>query len=226
MSPPGTGRCRRAGSPWLPDGRDGALAAVLAHLVVDAVRGAAQRELAQRDQVALAEEILDGALGLLRQVDLALAQALQQLVGRQVDQHHFVGLVEHVVGHRLPDADAGDAADHVVQAFDVLDVDGRIDVDAGVEQLVDVLPAFRVARAGRVGVREFVDQEQRRAARERGVEIEFAQRAAAVLDFPAAAALRGPRSSAAVSLRPWVSTTPTTTSVPERACRCAAASMA
>ena len=34
----------------------------------------------------------------------------------------------------------------------------EIDVDAGVEDLVDVLPALLVARAGDVRVRELVDQ--------------------------------------------------------------------
>ena len=42
------------------------------------------------------------------------------------------------------------------------------------EQLVDVLPALRVARARRVGVRQLVDEDQRRLARERRVEIELA----------------------------------------------------
>ena len=43
----------------------------------------AQRELAQRDQVALAEEVLDRVARLLGHVDLAVAQPLEQLVGRQ-----------------------------------------------------------------------------------------------------------------------------------------------
>ena len=101
------------------------------------------------------------ALGLLRQVDLAGLQPLEQLVGRQVDHHHLVGLVEQPVGHRLPDADAGDAADDVVQALQVLHVHRRPDVDAGVEQLLHVLPALGVARARRVAVRQLVEQHQR-----------------------------------------------------------------
>ena len=109
------------------------------------------------------------------QVDLAGLQPLQQFVGRQVDHHHLVGLVEQPVGHGLPDADAGDAADDVVQALQVLHVHRRPDVDAGVEQLLDVLPALGVARARRVAVRQFVEQHQRlgmvlspRPARRRG----------------------------------------------------------
>ena len=65
----------------------------------------------------------------------------------------------------------------------MLDVERGVDVDAGVEQLRDVLPALGVARAGRVGVRQLVEQQQRRAARERRVEVELREPHAAVLDL-------------------------------------------
>ena len=152
--------------------------AIRLDVVLDAIGGAAQRELAQRHEVALAEEVARGALDLLGQVDLARLEAREQLVGRNVDQHHLVGLVEERVGHGFPDADAGDAADDVVQALEMLDVERREHVDAGGQQLVDVLPALGVARAGRVGVRELVDQDQRGLPRQRGVEIEFLDRCA------------------------------------------------
>ena len=61
---------------------DPLLGHVAAHLGVDPLGGAPQRELAQRDQVALAEEALDRAAGLLGDVDLPFAQALQQHVRR------------------------------------------------------------------------------------------------------------------------------------------------
>src|SRR4029077_8570887 len=40
-------------------------------------------------------------------------------------------------------------------------------------QLVDVLPAFRMAAAGHVRVRVFIDQQQVRSARERRIEVEL-----------------------------------------------------
>jgi hypothetical protein len=51
-----------------------------AHLI-DAIGGAAQGQFAQRNQVAFAEEMLDGALGLTGDIDLAFVQALAQIVG-------------------------------------------------------------------------------------------------------------------------------------------------
>ena len=110
---------------------------------------------------------------LLRQVHLAGRQSLEQLVGGNVDQDHLVRAIEERVGDRLPHADAGDATDDVVEALEMLDVERREDVDAGREQLLDVLPALRVARAGDVAVREFVDQHELRLPRQRGIEIEF-----------------------------------------------------
>ncbi len=170
-----------------PDRADRRALAVRAHRRVDPVRRGAQRQLAQRDQVALAEEVLDRAPRLLRHVDLALAQALQQLVGRGVDQLDLVGALEHAVRHGLLHADAGDPGHHVVQAFDVLDVHRGVDVDARGEQLLDVLPALGVARARlalhRVAVGELVHQQHPRLARKRGVEVELAQRRAAVAHF-------------------------------------------
>ena len=52
-----------------------------------AQRGAAQRQLAQRRQVARLEIMLEGALRLLADIDLALGEPLEQFVGRQIDQH-------------------------------------------------------------------------------------------------------------------------------------------
>ena len=107
---------------------------------------------------------------------------MQQIVRRQVDHHHLVRLVEHPIRQRFADTDAGDAAHHVVQAFEVLHVDGRVDVDAGTQQLVDVLPALGMPRAGGVGVGELVDQDEVGLAPERGVEVELREPGAAVID--------------------------------------------
>ncbi len=156
--------------------------AKLAHLVIDPIGGAAQRQLAQGDQVAFAEEVLNGALGLAGNIHFAFVQPSAQIVRRQIDQHHFAGLVKHVVGHRFAHPHAGHAAHYVVQAFQMLYVDGCQHVDAGIQQLFHILPAFGVARTVSVAVRQFIHQHQRRVARQRGVEIEFMHQPAAMLD--------------------------------------------
>ncbi|HEX3158086.1 MAG TPA: hypothetical protein VHQ45_06190 [Gemmatimonadaceae bacterium] len=160
-------------------------AAVDFHLTIHAIGRAKQGELPERDEVPLAEELLDGALGLVRHVHLPLIEPLEQFLGRQVDQLHFVSRLEHRIGERLAHGDAGDARHHVVQALEVLHVERGVDVDAGGEQLFDVLPALGVAGAGHVGVRELVDEQELRPPSERGVEIELAHLDAVVLQAPA-----------------------------------------
>ena len=131
-----------------------------------------------------------------------------------------------VVGHRLSLEDPGDPLDDVVERLEVLDVDGRDDVDAGVEQLVDVLPALLVPRAGDVRVGELVDEHLCRAAAQDGVDVHLFERRVAMLD-PVRRAMtsRSPICSA-VRFRPWVSTKPTTTSVPRSLRRRPSLSMA
>ena len=161
-----------------PHRRDCFFLAILAHLRIDAIGRLPKRQLAQRDEIPLLKEVVERALDLLRNVDLAFLQPLEKLVGRKIDQLDFVGGLEEGVGQRLADPDAGDLADDVVQTFDVLNVEGGIDIDACAQQLVDVLPALGMSCARRVGVRELVDEKERGPALERRVEIEFLDRRA------------------------------------------------
>ncbi len=151
---------------------------------VDAIRRAAERNFAQRQQVALAEEAIGGDAGLLRVIDLAGLEPGEQVVRWQVDQLDFVGLVEDAVRDGLPLPNARDLGDEIVEAFEVLDIHGRPDVEAGVEQLLDVLPALRVPRTrlafDEVRVCELVDQDDLGTAPQGGVEIKLAAHRAAV----------------------------------------------
>ncbi len=125
-------------------------------------------------------------------VHLAGLESRQQVVGRQVDQLDFVGLVEDPVGQRLALPHAGDLRDHVVEAFEMLHVDRGPDVDARLQQLLDVLPAlgmtWRRIAARDVGMRELIHQQDGRPAPQRRVQIEFLAHDAAVL-APAASAV-------------------------------------
>ncbi len=122
------------------------------------------------------------ALHLLRLVDLARLQARQQLVGRNIDQHDFIGFIEYGIRQGFRDADTGDPADHIVQAFQVLHVDGGEYIDAGIQQFLYVLPALRMTRAGRIRMRQFIDQDQFGMAFQRGIDVELGDRLAAIVD--------------------------------------------
>ena len=81
-------------------------------------------------------------LSLCRDVDLSVAEALDQILGRQIDELDVVGALEDHVRHGLPHPHPGDPCNDVVQALEVLDVDGGVDLDAGVEELLDVRVAL------------------------------------------------------------------------------------
>ncbi len=111
-----------------------------------------------------------------------MGEPAPQRLWRDVDQLDLVGGANDLVGHLLLLLDAGDLGDDVVEALQVLHVDRRDDRDARVEQLLDVLPAFGVLAAWRVGVREFVDQHDVRLAPQHSLDVELGEALAAVLD--------------------------------------------
>jgi hypothetical protein len=61
-------------------------------------------------------------LRLLWNINLSLLKALDQVVWRDVDELDGVGAIEDRVRHGFPHANAGNLRDHVVRAFDVLNV--------------------------------------------------------------------------------------------------------
>ncbi len=147
---------------------------------VDAVGGLLHGQLAQCGEVGRREERLQRLRGLFGHIDLALLQARDQLARRQVDQHDVVQAVEHPIRHGLAHAYAGDAHHHVIEAFQMLDVDRGPDVDAGVQQLHHILPAPLVAAAGCIAMGQFVHQHQRRMPCEHGIQVHLLQGMAVV----------------------------------------------
>ena len=169
----------------LPGLGDAVALAVLLERIVDAVGHPQQCQLPQGREVAGAEVVGEGGVDLLGGVDVAVRQAPAQSLGGHVHQLDLVGGPDDLVGQGLPLLHAGDPLDHVVDRLEVLDVDRRDHVDAGVEQHLDVLPALGVARARHVGVRQLVDQRHVRPPGEHGVEIHLLEGGPPVLDHVA-----------------------------------------
>ena len=161
-------------------------------LLIDPLGSAPQRQFAQRGEIAGREIMLQRALGLLGDVDLALLQPLDQIIGREVDQLDRMGAVEYRIRHRLAHPHMRDLRDHVVEAFDVLDIDRGVDIDAAGQQFLDVEIALRMAAAGRVGMGEFVDQRELRAARDQRVEVHLLEELIACIRAACAGAPQGP----------------------------------
>ncbi len=157
--------------------------------LVDAVGEPQERDLAQGREVADPEVVRQGGVDLVGSVDVAVRHPATQGLGRHVDDLHLVRPTHDLVGHRLLLPYAGDRLDDVVERLEVLDVDRRDDVDAGLEDLLDVLPALLVSPpdacpapppvagggAGHVGVGELVDEHDVGTAGQDGVDVELGQ---------------------------------------------------
>ena len=167
-------------------GRPGAADGVRLHvgqeLLIHPLRRPPQRQFAQRGKVARRKVMGDRPARRVRYIDLAGVEPLDQLLRGDVHQFDGVGAVNDAVGQGFAHANAGNAGDDVVQAFDVLDVEGGVDVDAGLEQLDNVEIALGMAAAGRVGVGQFIDQRQLRPTRQQPVQIHLGQQLALVAD--------------------------------------------
>ena len=166
----------------LPGPVDAVKAPVLVECLVDAVGHPEEGELPERTEVPYAEVVAERGIDPLRGIDVPVGHAPAQRFGRHVDELDLVGAAGDLVRDRLPLGDPGDALDDVVERLEVLDVERRDDRDARVEQLVDVLPALLVPRAGDVRVRELVDEDDLRPAPQDRVDVHLLERRAAVFD--------------------------------------------
>ena len=126
--------------------------------------------------------MFDGAFGLAGNIHLAFVQALAQIVRRQVNQYDFIGRIKKRIGDGFPHLDTGYAAHHVVQAFQMLNIHRGEDVNACLKQLLNILPALRMAGAWRIAVRQFVHQDQGRAAGKGGIKIKLRDQPPAMAD--------------------------------------------
>ncbi|GAA3936156.1 hypothetical protein GCM10022406_20530 [Hymenobacter algoricola] len=144
-----------------------------------------QGQLTQPEQVFGPEEVLQRRGHLLHAVYFTLLQPAAQLAHGQIHVHHLVGQLEQLVGHALRHVGAADAPYLVVQAFQVLHVHGRNDGDARFHELLHILPALLVQRAGHVGVGQLIHDNHRRLALQSGRHVHFLQHPALVEGLPA-----------------------------------------
>ena len=132
----------------LPGRGDAVALAVVLERLVDAVGHPEQRELPQGREVAGAEVVAQRGVDLVGPVDVAVGHPAAQRLRRRVDQLDLLGRTDHRVRDRLLLADARDPLHDIVERLEVLDVDRGDHVDAGVQQLLDVLPPLLVAEPG------------------------------------------------------------------------------
>ena len=107
------------------------------------------------------------------------------MVRRQIEKNDFVGEIENRIGNRFTDRRACDLTNRVAATADVLNVKRGINIDSGIEQLEHILITFRMTRAGRVGVRQLINNCEFRMPGEDGVEIHLLELCSAIFDLRA-----------------------------------------
>lgn len=113
-------------------------------MIVHPIGRASQGQLAQRDQITFAKEVLDGSFRLTSDIDLAFVQALAQIIGEDRPAPHRQRHRKRI-GNGFAHLNTSDAADHIIETFQMLDVNGGKDVDTGFQQLFNILPALWMA---------------------------------------------------------------------------------
>ena len=131
-------------------------------------------------------------------IDVAVDHAALQRVGRHVDELDLVRQVQEPVGHGFLLPHAGDLRDHVVQAREVLGVQGGDHGDPLGEDVEHVLPPLGPSTPRDVRVGELVDQDPLGTPRDYRLDIHLLEGRPTVGQDPWAGpprVLRAPRSS-------------------------------
>ena len=118
----------------------------------------------------LAKRGIDALLG----VDLPGTEAFLKVFCGQVDVHDLVGLRDDLVGHAFLHSHARCLLNEIVEGFEVLDIDGRDDVDTGAQEILDVLVSLAVRAVGRIGMGQLVDESYGGLSSDDGVDVHFA----------------------------------------------------
>ncbi len=171
--------------PRAPDPGDLVLTAVLGQVLVDPVRHPQQRQLPQSGQVPRPEVVGQSRVDLVRLVDVPVGHPPPQRLRGHVDQLDLIRAPDDFVGNGLLLTYTSDRLNHITQRLKMLNVDSRYHVDTRGQQLLHVLPTLGVARAGNVGVRQFVHQSDLRPPGEHGVHVHLGEHGSAVRQIPA-----------------------------------------
>ena len=134
-------------------------------------------------EIGVGEEIFQRGLHALRGINLSLAQPLLQVFGGEVDVDDLIGLGQHRIGNSLAHFHADELFDGVVEAFEMLNVEGGDDVNAGGEDVLNILVSLGVFAAGDVGVGQFIDDGHLRVAVDDGIDIHFLDDDLVIFDF-------------------------------------------
>ena len=132
-----------------------------------------QCQFTQLKNIFRSEKIIQGNLDFFRPVNLAGLEAADQFLGRQVDIHHFVRLLQNPVGNPFLHLNPRNLLHFAAQAFDVLDINRGNHINIGVKQLHHVFPSLAMAAPFHIGMSQFVNNNQLGPGLKNRVQVHF-----------------------------------------------------
>src|SRR5579871_74855 len=96
------------------------------------------------------------ALGFLWAINNSTPEAIHQRTGGGINHDYFGSALDEPVRHSFADPYTGDAEDVVVQALEVLDIHVGHDVNACVQEHLNIFPTLSPWRARNICVCEFI----------------------------------------------------------------------
>src|SRR5450756_2622714 len=131
---------------------------VPAHIFVDTSGSITQRQFPQRQQIPPTEEAVHRLFCLVGDIDFAFSQPLLQRFGRDIDDLDLACQLEDVIRYCLLLANAGDLVDNVNSTLNVLNVEGRKNADACIQQFLHILEPLLVSAPLKICVSKFIYQ--------------------------------------------------------------------
>ena len=144
-----------------------------------------QSEFSQRHQICRSKEISKGAFCTIRGIDVPAPHARLERFRSQIDEHNLIYTLHDPVGNGFTHRHAGDLLNDWGQAFDVLHIHGRENVDPCLQDFEDVLVPFAVLASINVGVCEFVHERDLGFALDDGVDVHLLEQRAFVVQLAA-----------------------------------------
>ena len=108
------------------------------------------------------KEIIHGSFRLHRLIDLPLFHSSQKIFRFNVNNLHLIRMVKHTVRNPFPHFYMGNRAHQIIQAFQMLNVNGGININPCPQKLLYVLIPLLISAAGSIGVSQFIYKNQLR----------------------------------------------------------------
>ena len=136
-------------------------------------RTPAQRHFPQCRQVIHRKKVLHGLLRLGLFIDVAAVQPLRQFLRFDIHQFDLIRIIKHRIGNPFPDHHARNRCHGIIQAFNMLDVHRRINIDPCLKQFFHILIPLRMTAALRIRMGQLIHQNKLGLSPDRRVQVKF-----------------------------------------------------